>query len=286
LHQVLLDVRRTMTDTYGLQEVAIKSVGSQGARLSIPVRITGVRGESERVRLFGKIMGSSDVMSSHSMQLAKNVWLRMNGGLPLFGLYGNLEEMVKDQHDRMLAIHRSGVPTAIPYGYHRLGGGMWLLVVEFLDARPVSEVRGISPDHADEAFRHLRAMHRKRIHHGDIKPDNILVDDQVYILDIGYFDRDAPVRAKVAYDVASMACSFLGHLTPGDIVDVALRHHSRRKLRAAAPFVALVQRRPDFDIDDATRDELVRLMRGARGSRYSRRPRKRRSFPLTRSTRA
>jgi hypothetical protein len=267
LHRVLLEVRRTMVEAYGMREVAIKSVGSRDARLSIPLRISGVDGEGQRVRYFGKLMGESDIVSSHSIQLFKNIWLRVNGAEPLFGMYGSVEEMVHDQYERLLNIHRLGVPTSTPLGYHQLEGGMWLLVVEFLDARPVSEVRTIGAGQVDAAFGHLRRMHRGGVHHGDIKPDNIMVDDVVRILDLGQFDAGAPDASKEAYDVASMVCSFLGCLPEEDIVHLARKHFHRRLVRAAAGYVALVQRRPDFDFDDAARERLERLMRAGRAGR-------------------
>jgi len=268
---VLQSVRRTMVEDYGLRSITVRAVGSREARLSIPIVITGLDGEGGRRRYFGKIMGNSDLLSAHSMQMFKNLYLRMNGHEALFGTSRTVEDMVRAQYESLLAIHRARIPTSRPYGYHWLDGVMWLLVLEHLDARPISGVKELDIRQVDTAFRHLRVMHRNRIYHGDIKPDNIMVDDRLYILDIGQYGEGVPAARKRAYDLASMACSFLGHHPAEDIVRVAGKHYNRRQLRAAADYVELVQRRPDFDFSDGTRDRLVGLMRQPRAARSLRR---------------
>ena len=259
-NDVLQRVRRVMAEDYGLRNITVRAVGSREARLSIPIVITGVDKSGGRGRYFGKIMGHSDLLSAHSIQMFKNLYLRMNNREPIFGTSKTVEDMVKAQYETLMAIHRTRIPTSRPYGYHMLDGMMWLLVVEYLDARPISGVKELELRQVDTAFRHLRAMHRNRIYHGDIKPDNIMVDERVYILDIGQFDEDVPAAKKRAYDLASMTCSFLDHCPVEDIVRIAGKHNNRKQLRAAAEYVELVQRRPDFHFSDETRDRLVGLM--------------------------
>jgi len=260
-YHVLQNVRKIMVEGYGLSRVTIRTVSSKDARLSIPISITGLNKQGDRGRYFGKIMGSSDLMSAQSMQMFKNLYLKMNAKTPIFGIPASVEDMVRAQYESLLAIHRNRIPTSRPYGYHWLDGVMWLLVLEYLDAKPISNVKELDPKQVDTAFHHLRTMHQKRIYHGDIKPDNIMVADRVYILDLGRFNEDAPAMKKRAYDIASMICSFIEHYPVEDIVRIAGKHISRRYLRAAAEYVELVQRRPDFDFSDATRDELVRLLK-------------------------
>ncbi len=273
---VLERVRRIMVEDYGLRRVTIRAVSSNDARLSIPISITGLDKDGGRRRYFCKIMGSSDLMSARSMQLVKNLYLRVNGKEPLFGVSESVEDMARAQHDGLLAIHRLRIPTSRPHGYHWIDGSMWLLVLEFLDARPISKFEELGSGHVDTALRHLRTMHRNGIYHGDIKPDNIMVDDEVHILDVGQFDGRASATRKQAYDLASMMCAFVDHHPVEGVVGAALKHHKRRRLRAAAQYVELVQRRPDFDFSDETRDRLVGLM-NERGSARSLRRRARRA---------
>jgi serine/threonine-protein kinase RIO1 len=267
---VLQRVRRVMAEDYGLRSITIRAVGSKEARLSIPIVITGIDKSGGRGRYFGKIMGHSDLLSAHSIQMFKNLYLRMNKREPIFGVSRTVEDMVRAQYETLQAIHRTRIPTSRPYGYHLLDGVMWLLVIEYLEAKPISGLKELDLGQVDTAFRHLRAMHLKRIYHGDIKPDNIMVDDRVYILDIGQFDEDAPAAKKRAYDLASMTCSFLGRCPVEDIVRVAGKHNNRKQLRAAADYIELVQRRPDFHFSDETKDRLVGLLREPGSARASR----------------
>lgn len=260
--EVLQNIRRIMGEKYGLREVSIRPIGSGSSRLSIPIKITGLNGKGEKESYFGKILGSSDILSARSIQFFKNVYLQMNAQDPIFGVSESAEDMARDQYDMLHAIHDIGIPTAKPYGYHTINGILWLVVAEFLEAKPISASSEVSIEKMNTVFGYLRRMHRKGIFHGDIKPDNIMVGDKVYILDVGRFREGVPAVRKRAYDLACLISSFLECRPLEDIVKVARRHYSRRQLRAAADYLELVQRRPDINFTDETKNKLLRLLKG------------------------
>ena len=69
-------------------------------------------------------------------------------------------------------------------------------------------------------------MHDHDVFHGDIKPDNLMFGDKVYIVDVGNFMNEAPPSQKIAYDLASQIASFLEYRLAEKIVDIARKYYS------------------------------------------------------------
>jgi serine/threonine protein kinase len=134
------------------------------------------------------------------------------------------------------------------------------LVAEYLEAQSIATVRKIADEHLNSAFKNLRYMHKKGIYHGDLKPDNILISDKVYFMDVGAFLEEAPGEDKLAYDLASSIVSFLGYRKPEEIVVIARKHYAKKNLRNAATYIELVQRRPDFNVSNEVKEKLMRLL--------------------------
>ena len=258
--EVLLRINEIMEGKYKLHEVSVRPLGAGGARLSIPVVIEGLGENGQEVRYFGKIMGGSDLMTARTLQFMKNIYLETNSREPLFDFASSAEDMARFQFDQMKSIHDLGIPTAKPYGYHPLKGQMWLLVAEFLEAIPLTEVKSINAEQIEVVFSYLVRMHQKGIFHGDLKPENIMFGDRIFILDVGQFLEEAPEEEKIAYDLASMICAFVNFASPESIIKTAGKYYRRKQLNKATEYLELIQRRPDFQFDDATRNILLNLM--------------------------
>ncbi len=258
--EVLQDIHMIMETEYQLTNVSIKPVGADVARLSIPVKIEGTNKEGKRVRYFAKILGGTDNMTSRAIQLFKNLYLHMNSMVPMFRVTESPEELAKHQYEMMNAISQLGIPTAVPRGVYPLRAKLWLLVADFLDAKPIGDVPELTDEHLDTVFGYLRMMHDNDIYHGDIKPDNLMFGDKVYIVDVGNFMNDAPPSQKLAYDLASQITSFLEYRPAGKIVDIARRYYPSEEMMAAAKYLDMIQRRPDIVLTNENKEELLRLM--------------------------
>ncbi len=258
--EVLQGVRKVMDQHYRLHQISIRPIGSGGSRLSIPVRIAGVDERGQKACYFGKILGNSDLMTARMIQFLKNIQLEIYTGEPIFAFAKSAEDMARHQYQTLRAIHEIGIPTSKPHGYHPIDGALWLLVTEFLDARPITSVGEVKPADIDTVFGYLRKMHDRGIFHGDIKPDNIMIGDKVYILDVGHFLEDVSKTKKMAYDLACQIVCFLGFRPPEEIVRIAARHYSLKEMREAAAYLDLIQRRPDISLTDEAKNGLLRLM--------------------------
>ena len=257
---VLRSVHLIMAKAFGLHKVSITPMGSDGSRLSIPVKIEGLDPEDRQMIYFGKILGGSDIMTERTFQLFKNIYLQMNSREPLFDFSRSAREMAKHQFEGLSKMYDLGIPTAKPFGYHELNGGLFLFVAEFLDTGSASPSEKVTTEQLEEAFQHLRKMHRKKIFHGDIKPENFIFSDQVYIMDVGHLLDDAPQKEKRAYDVACMIASFLEYSTPEVIIKLAKKNYSSRDLKRAADYMDLIDKRPDFRLSSVKMEKLMRLL--------------------------
>jgi len=258
--EVLRDIRRIMTEKYGLRRTSVRPIRSDASRLSIPVKITGLDHSGANVRYFGKILGSNDILSDRSMQFFKNLYLQMNAQDPIFGFTETAEDMARQQYESLLAIYGAGIPTAKPLGYHSVNGSMWLLVAEYLDSRPVSECKEVTVEQIDRLFGYLKRLHGQGIFHGDIKPDNIMLGDKIYILDAGVFRKDVQRSKKQAYDLACLICSFMDcHPVEGTVTN-ARKYYTRQNLRDVVEYVDLVQQRQDFHFSNQQKDSLKLVM--------------------------
>jgi hypothetical protein len=259
--EVLQGIRRIMAEKYDLRRVSIRPIGSEGSRLSMPVTISGVNRAGHRFRYFGKILGNNDAVSDRSMQFAKNLYLQISALDPIFGFTDTAEDMARQQFESLAAIYEAGIPTAKPFGYHQISEGSWLLVAEFLHADQISEWKEFTADQIDTLFGYLKRLHRRGLFHGDIKPENIMLGDRIYILDTGVFRADADTSKRQAYDLACFVCTFLDRHPIQTVLRYARRYYTRQDLIDAVGYVDLVQQRQDFHFTNEQKDELKRLMK-------------------------
>jgi len=271
-HQIFLqdiqhNIRRILSENYKMKKISIEYISTGTARLSNPIKITGVNKKGENVRYFGKVIGSNDILSVRYIQFLKNIYLQMNTQQPIFEIYDTAEDMARDQYEMMRVIYKSGIPAIKPYGYHQINRSQWLLVAEFLDVKPFFMLEKIDPKRIDQVFDHMKKAHHKKIFHGDIKPDNILVGDKIYILDAGHFRKDASAAKKLSYDLACMISSFLEYQPVEEIVKIAKKYYSHRYIQDAADYIELIQMRPDIHFTDETKQKLLHLLKGKRRER-------------------
>jgi tRNA A-37 threonylcarbamoyl transferase component Bud32 len=258
--EILAGIRAVMADHYGLSDVSIRPIRTGGSRLSIPIRMTGTDARGQKVQYFGKILGNSDLTVATSIQFFKNIYLRLNAQDPIFEASRSAEAMARDQHEMLERMYALGIPTAKPHGYHRIDGGLWLVVAEYLDAATTVETGKVTPEQVRTIFRYLKRMHKNNIFHGDLKPENVMIGDRIYILDVGRFRDGVRNDKKRAYDLACLICSLLDCLKNEKLVAMARKHYSRSDIRAAADYLDLVQRRPDINFSDDTKQALRKLM--------------------------
>ena len=91
-HQVFLqdiqrNIRRILSENYKMKKIFIEYIAAGAARLSNPIKITGLNEKGEKIRYFGKVIGSKDILSVRYIQFLKNIYLQMNTQQQIFEMY-------------------------------------------------------------------------------------------------------------------------------------------------------------------------------------------------------
>jgi hypothetical protein len=242
--------KEVLAEKHDLTQVRMWPVSLRSARFSLPCVVDGFR-DGKRVRLFAKIVGSSDHFTALISQFMKNMYLEMNGLTPIFGLADTALGMARHQHDRLLELADKGIATSRPLGYYDLDGIRALLVLEYIPGNPFSKVE-ITPALAESAFDVMWRLHQQGLYHGDIKLDNLILGPQgtIYLLDVGSFREGTLDIERRAYDIASMLCALSERMPVDVLLRTGVLKYSSADQRAAVPYVELSRNRPDFFLPD------------------------------------
>lgn len=246
MRKIAVRAKAVIEESQGLTNVQIRPVPAHSARFSLPCTVEGVRG-GEKVRLFAKIVGSSDHFTAVISQFLKNMYLEKSGAPAMFDVASSAFGMAKQQHDRLALMVGAGIATSRPLGVFELDRIRAMLILEFVEGKPFSKVE-LTPALCEAAFDVMWRMHEHGIFHGDIKLDNLVLgtDGTVYILDPGTFRKEAPEREQRGYDIASMLCALSERMPVDDLLDAGVLKYSADDQRAAVPYVDLSRNRPDF----------------------------------------
>ena len=140
--------------------------------------------------------------------------------------------------------------------------GLGVLVMEYLptfrtlDALPVDRVRTIAP----VLVASLATMHDDGLVHGDLRAENVLVqNDDLYFIDATTV-RDRQVEAAGAYDLACALAILAPTIGTAEAVETAFEHYDRADVLSAREFIDFVNIRPDHDFDaTAVKGEIEKV---------------------------
>ncbi len=131
--------------------------------------------------------------------------------------------------------------------------GLGVLVMEYLpafrtlDALTVDQVREIAP----ELIESLATMHDDRLVHGDLRAENVLLQDgDLYFIDATTV-RENRVDAACAYDLACAMAVLAPIIGSSETVETAFDHYDRTEVLSAREFLDFVNIRPDHEFNAA-----------------------------------
>ncbi|GAB2826285.1 hypothetical protein GCM10022221_25360 [Actinocorallia aurea] len=145
------------------------------------------------------------------------------------------------QHEACLVMRAEAAGVRVPpfAGLAPCGGGTYLLAEEAVeDARELADLPEPSDDFLRALWEEVRALHRTRVAHRDLRAANVLVDaeDRPVLVDFGFAEDGASDR-RLAQDVAELLCSTTLRTGPERAVRAAAAVLEPAELAAAVPLL-------------------------------------------------
>ncbi|HTX43958.1 MAG TPA: serine/threonine protein kinase, partial [Methanocella sp.] len=166
-------IRRVFKENYGLKKIKIRLAGGS-YWLSIPCVIKGIDKKTrEEKKYLAKVVNERSALKHNYMTLMRNMGVLAGGvDLRFDGYHCGLEMGEYEQHC-LERLRGSGVNAPEVYGFHMLGEDDYMLVMEFIEGKPLSQIN-IDGTILDQLFRILKTMGEHGIFHGDVKLDNFI----------------------------------------------------------------------------------------------------------------
>ncbi|MFW5922342.1 MAG: RIO1 family regulatory kinase/ATPase [Halodesulfurarchaeum sp.] len=183
---------------------------------------------------------------------ARNLGAFSSGTPGFFEHFEDPGEMAQHDLEATRKIRNVGVNAPEPIESFEVGS-VGVVVFDYLDGfRPLEtcdaeDIRALLPD----LFGSLATMHRNGLTHGDLRGENVLVQDgEIFFIDATAVRPGAIPQAR-AYDIACALGTLEPHVGAGDAVDAAVEQYGIDVILDAVDFLDFVNIRPDHDFDAA-----------------------------------
>ncbi len=243
-------IRHVFKKKFGLKKIKIKLAGGS-YWLSIPCIVKGVDKKTlEEKKYLAKIMNERSALKHNYMTLMRNLGVIAEGVDLKFDEYHCGLEMGEYERHCLERLRESSINAPEVYGLYRLGGDDYMLVMEYIEGRPLSKV-DIDGPILDRLFNILKIMHDRGIFHGDVKLDNFMLSgDDVYVFDCLKIDR-SKADVATAFDLACLLCALVGKVPASTIMAHARRYFSDAQLTRAGGMIDMALYKSDLDLSES-----------------------------------
>ncbi|BAI60194.1 conserved hypothetical protein [Methanocella paludicola SANAE] len=248
-------IRHVFKKKYGMKKIKIRLAGGS-YWLSIPCIVKGVCKKTRSERKFlAKVMNERSALKHKYMTLFRNIGVIAEGVDLKFDDYHCGLEMGQYERLCLEKLRNASVNAPKVYGLHKMGGADYMLVMEYIDGKPLSKAE-MSGEIMDQLFLILKKMRENGILHGDVKLDNFMLSNgRVYVFDCLKIDRSG-IEEAAAFDLACLLCALSGRLPPGEVVKNARKFYSPSDLGRAAGMVDMALYKADLNLSDDRKKEL------------------------------
>lgn len=199
---------------------------------------------------FVKIVTPQNALVHALFTGARNLGAITSGSQGFFDRFDNPYEMAAHEMEAIERIRDLGLNAPEPIECFEYGD-FGVIIMEYLPSFSTLGDRDLEANQGlvDELFKSLALMHENDVVHGDLRADNVLVEDgDLYFIDATLV-RATWREDGMAYDLASAIAIISPQLGPRRAVQLAMRHYSGEQLLAAREFLDFVKLRPDHDFD-------------------------------------
>jgi serine/threonine protein kinase len=201
-------------------------------------------------RWFVKIVTGQNSLVHALFTGARNLGAFSSGTEGFFEHFEDPMEMCEHELEATRRMREIGLNVPAPIEAFEVDG-MGVLVMEYLpNFRTLEDIDAAAVEAvAPELFAALSVMHDHRLAHGDLRAENVLLQDgEVYFIDATSVRKDAIEEAR-SYDLACALAALEPLVGARIAVASALEHYSSAQLLGAREFLDFVNIRPDHDFD-------------------------------------
>ncbi|QAU12390.1 protein kinase family protein [Halorubrum sp. BOL3-1] len=218
--------------------------------------------------LFVKVITRQNTLVHALFTTGRNIGAVSAGTGGFFERHETPYEMARHELEATRRVRELGINAPEPVEAFEVGD-LGVLVLEYLpEFRTLGEIdRETVARLAPELFETLRTVHDAGLAHGDLRAENVLVEDGgLYVIDATRVSGDGRESAR-AYDIASALAALEPLIGAAETVDAALGNYDADELLAAERFLGFVAIRPDHEFDAAElKGELDKRADGERRS--------------------
>lgn len=250
-------IRYVFRCKFGLSRIRVRLAGGS-YWLSIPCIIEGRRDGAE-VKYMAKIVNGMSAIKHRYMTMLRNLGVVSAAVDMRFDEYEDAKEMASFERYCLTKLKDENVSAPAVIGMFRLNEDDYMLVTEFIEGRPLSEVP-VDSGILDQVFRDIRTMHDHGFVHGDIKLDNFLVSGgTIFVLDclkVGY----SALQAAKSFDIICALCAMCQKVPVYRVLEHARKFFSDEELHRAGKLLDIAVSKVDIELPDDRVRELRRAL--------------------------
>lgn len=243
---------------YKLKKVRMELAGGS-YWMSIPVIVTGIGRDKNERKYMGKIIDDASVLKHRYMTLMRNLGAMASGAGLTFDEHADAKDMVEYERDSLLRLKDQGVAVPEVFGVHRLNDGDYMLVMEFVEGKPLSKVE-LSEGIVEQVFATLKTMHEKGVFHGDVKLDNFLFDGRCLVVVDCLKIQEADMQKAQDFDLICAICALAQKVPVPKVVELALKYHSGEELRRSCGLIGIALNKVDLNLPEDKVDAIVDML--------------------------
>ncbi len=201
---------------------------------------------------FVKVISPQNALVHAVFTGARNVGVFSRGEEGFFGRFEGPLEMSRHELEATRKVREVGLNAPEPieaFGVGEFG----VLVLEYLpDFRTLDELSPAEIEtFAPELFAALSTMHDHGLAHGDLRGENVLIqEEELYFIDATNVREDGLSTAR-AYDIACALATLEPAIGGRRAVEIAAETYDTEELLAARDFIDFVRLRPDHEFEAA-----------------------------------